>query len=160
MQIGYRFLLVGEAPAATGKKNLDIQLACRAVKRHPGVGTLAWLHDNHPKLFEFAMKTLHVNVLGAYPGRAGKGAAFPLELARPATDRFEEFLKHRDHIELMLLAGGRVAKAFDIKDVEYFKGTNWRGFATVVVPHPSGVSTWWNGAGNRTRAKKFMEGLL
>lgn len=89
-----------------------------------------------------------VNLLGAYPGRSGKGDAFPAGEARLAAAALDA------RGALVVLLGLGVTRAFKVAAPWFGR----RG-AFVVAPHPSGVSRWWNEAGNRRRARRFWRAL-
>lgn len=90
-----------------------------------------------------------VNLLPAWPGKSGKGDAFPLREARDRARR----LRTRGTV---LLAGRVVAAAFGLADAEYFEP---RG-RFHVIPHPSGVSHWWNDPANVRRARRFLRAVF
>jgi len=99
------------------------------------------------------------NLLSAWPGYAAhKGDRFPLPAARAAADRLMR--TNRQHRVLLLLGRG-VAQAFGLDDLPFFK---WRRLAggrlVAVVPHPSGVSRWWNEAPRRVTAREFLRSAL
>lgn len=181
---GMNYVIVGEAPARDGsRKNLDVALACRCVRRQPRFGTMGWMETNHRLLFNFMMQTIHVNLLPEWPGTDGKGSKFPMpegrkratlfarNMATPSIvtsegKQFRAFDGRRfSRPDLVLMAGWRVAMSFGVKhkDREYFVTTLedplCAGLSTVVVPHPSGINRWWNDEGNRTIARMFLESL-
>jgi hypothetical protein len=148
-----RYLLIGEAPSRKhGKRNLDVCLVCRALGRHPGPGTLGWLRTQHRDLFSFVLKTKHINLIDHWPGSSGKGSAFPIEDAKFTASTFKTGFHYYNAV---FLAGKRVAKVFDVK-AEYFDKVEGNT-PMYVVPHPSGINTWWNDPCNREVAKKFLK---
>jgi len=148
-----RYLLVGEAPSKNhGKRNLDVCLACRALNIRPVPGTMGKLRTQYPKMFKFTMATKHINLLDEWPGSSGKGSAFPIKDAMFTAATFRLGFKQYDAV---FLAGKRVAKAFGV-EAEYFDKVE--GDTPIyVVPHPSGINTWWNDPCNRERARQFLE---
>lgn len=92
-----------------------------------------------------------VNLLDRWPGKNGRGDAFPMGEARAAAARLD-LSKH----DVVVLVGKSVARAFGIGEAEYFAE---RVGGVFVVPHPSGVNRWWNDAANEERARRFMEEL-
>lgn len=56
----------------------------------------------------------------------------------------------------VLLLGGRVATAFGVH-TELFEWTTSPGFAAAVVPHPSGLSRWWNDPANVRTFHEFCK---
>lgn len=183
--ISRTYVIVGEAPAKDlAKKNLDVALACKAVRKRPVAGTLVWMDEHEPRLLEFALQTLHVNLIGRWPGAGpgGRGSLFPMAEAREAADRFalaasipsslsvegKAFCHFGGHVfevpKLVLLCGKRVASAFQMPaSVQYFVTDpacdRVGGLPTVVVPHPSGMNLWWNDDENRVLAAGFLRDL-
>lgn len=56
-----------------------------------------------------------------------------------------------------ILLGQRVADAFGIR----WRELSWaqlddRGTEVALIPHPSGRNIWWNEAGNRAEARRFL----
>lgn len=96
------------------------------------------------------------NVLQRWPGvgNAGeKGSRFPMAKARRAASRMK--------LEgVVILAGRRVAKAFGLGELEYFRWTTHRGATVAIIPHPSGCNRFYNDQANRIRAAKFLRGVL
>lgn len=150
-----RVLLIGQAPSARGDPD--------RVLIGPGSGerirNLAGL-----TLREYARRFERRNLLRSFPGKQGKGDAFPMAAARAAADRMLPDLRDR----LVLLAGRKVAEAFGLQKLEWME---WRVVnvsieepeetcEVSVIPHPSGVSTWWNYPENRERARVFLRQLL
>ncbi len=94
------------------------------------------------------------NLLDAWPGKDGNGDAFPIERAKAAADRVPVARRR------VLLAGKRVASAFGLKDPEWFKPVEHRQALMAVIPHPSGIVTYWNDESNRRRAAEFLRSFL
>lgn len=94
-----------------------------------------------------------VNLLGYWPGPepSGKGSRFPIDEARDraATIRLAPG---------SLLCGRRVARAFGLGSVTFFEWTATGGAATpvAVIPHPSGISRWWNEPSHVDEAREFL----
>lgn len=168
------FWLVGEAPAAdSSRAHLDVVLALRAVGRTPMGGAvrvgrdLPWLADNHPGLFKFVGQTRHRNLLDEWPGRkAGsrKGSGFPSGPARAAAYSVLEEVADGTRSLIpsrVLLAGLRVAAAFGLRAPQpYFTEVMvCGGIPFEIVPHPSGVSRWWNSSANQRQARAYLERL-
>lgn len=88
-----------------------------------------------------------VNLLAHWPGPNphGKGAAWN---ARAARDRAATVRLPPGS----LLCGRRVARAFGRSSQPFFE---WVG-GVAVIPHPSGVSRWWNDPGNYELARRFV----
>lgn len=106
------------------------------------------------KLDDFLGRVEAVNLLKSWPGKQGKGDAFPAEKARRAAEKLD--LEGR----LVIAAGKRVARALGIADPEWFAQVEHRGAGITVIPHPSGVVTWWNDPANRRRAAGRLRALV
>lgn len=109
-------------------------------------------------LDEFLTRFERVNLLADYPGRCGKGDAFPAAFAKQAALDIRELVASRD---VVMMLGLGVARAFNLRRPEFFKWTRLSRDCghVVVVPHPSGISHWWNEPRNVTRAAKFWRAL-
>jgi len=125
-----------------------------------------WMHDhNRPDhalwrrdLAELARLTMpeyyrlftRANLLQEYPGKAGKGDAFPMRLARPAAKALRP---HLSAFKEVVFLGKMVAEAFS----HWGDWFEWRGDAPrlAMSPHPSRISTWWNIPGHGKRAGQF-----
>lgn len=90
------------------------------------------------------------NLLPSFPGKRGKGDAFPMGPAREAAQR--EAIGGR----VVVLLGRKVAEAFGLKGLPYLQWCRHRGGRVVVVPHPSGVNRWWNEAANVAAAREVL----
>jgi chorismate mutase len=90
------------------------------------------------------------NLLPAWPGPASgaKGDAFPSAAARSAAGS----MRLRGTV---LLAGRGVARAIGVR-APFFEWVELRGCRAAVIPHPSGVSRWWNDPRNAARARRFL----
>ncbi len=93
-----------------------------------------------------------VNLLGDWPGAAGKGDAFPMREAKARASR----MRLRGTV---LFCGRGVASAFGV-DEPYFEWFPLRGSRVAIIPHPSGISHWWSDPANVARAGAFLSGLL
>ncbi len=56
----------------------------------------------------------------------------------------------------VIILGKNVARAFNIKDIKFFKWFKFNDAEAVVIPHLSGVNRWWNDDKNREQAVKFF----
>jgi len=137
-----RFTIVGQAPGRSRNRSPFDGASGRRLWRLAGLGS----YD------ELASHFRLVNVLRKFPGKLGKGDAFPRRSAGRACRR----LRLRGTI---LLAGRNVASAFGVRS-GYFEWTTLRGKPCAVLPHPSGISHWWNDPRNRRRARTFMRKLF
>lgn len=136
----YRTLLVGEAPNDRGGAPLrerigDVLLASS------GLSAMA-----------FDRVFARTNVFERYPGRLGKGAAFPIKHAQIRATQ----LRRRCRSRVVVLLGKRTARAFGIT-VKYFDEARIGQCRAFVVPHPSGINRWWNDVNNRARFATFMK---
>lgn len=76
------------------------------------------------------------NVLDRFPGKSGKGDAFPMDEARKrAAHELSAF-------STAVLLGKNTARTFGIKDPAYFETVTVDGVDLVPFPHPSGVNRW------------------
>lgn len=166
MKAAPEYLLVGEAPppgtiTTPYHRQFATRLVCRALDVEAArrvAKEINWgaLRDSRRLLTRFASSCEHVNLLKRWPGYDRRGSAFPLIGAqRRARLIHESPSPHRARI----LAGRRVAAAFNLYDFDYFEALDVDGHDYVVVPHPSGVNRWWNDPGNRSRARVFFESL-
>jgi uracil-DNA glycosylase len=96
------------------------------------------------------------NVLGEWPGSAGKGSRWPRPLiarARMVEVTIELGLAGR----MVVACGRRVAAAGGVPAcasvLEWIDGPLFR---VAVLPHPSGVNRWWNEPGNVESARAFL----
>lgn len=94
------------------------------------------------------------NILTTWPGKSGKGDAFPLRAAVVAARRFQ--IRAGDRV---LFLGRSAAAAFGFAAPFLF----WRPFRVAeaaIFPHPSGINHWWNDTRNRRRAARFLRKFL
>lgn len=94
-----------------------------------------------------------VNLIPWWPGpsASGKGDRFPSSSARLAASR----VRLRGTV---LLAGRGVARAFGVR-APFFEWARVGPARVAVIPHPSGVSRWWNEPANLERAERFMRAI-
>jgi hypothetical protein len=109
------------------------------------------LHEELGDVFELR------NVFDRWPGAFdGKGDRFPMARARERAQVLREALRGRR----VVFVGKAVAKAFGVSgDVLCWRRAGHLGFEFSVVPHPSGINTWWNDEDNRRAASHFFRGL-
>lgn len=110
-----------------------------------------------------------VNLLDYYPGvpsdKTKRGDAFPMKEAKQRAEGMRTLLGGRR----VVFVGRNVARAFEAHNLEFF---DWfvdvaqpcfaddRGFFKYcVVPHPSGISHFWNDPSNVERARLFMRSI-
>lgn len=107
-------------------------------------------HECLPVLFDL------VNLLDRWPGKAGKGDAFPMAEAKARAARLLPTFLARPWI---LIVGKATARAFRLRNPKYLEWVSFSGTSVAVVPHPSGVNRWWNDPANVARAEVFMRSL-
>jgi len=57
----------------------------------------------------------------------------------------------------VLFVGRNVARAFGCNDLDWLQWVDDDTAEQVaVIPHPSGIVTWWNDKGNRDSAGRFL----
>ena len=133
-------LLVGQAPGDP------------ACPRLQGRSTQRFMHllDLAPAAYQ---RLFHwCNLLDSFPGKAGKGDAFPLAAARVVVMTLPL-------APVTLLLGCQVARAFSLPPV-YFQWHAVRGCQVAVIPHPSGINHWWNTPAHRETFTRFMHALI
>lgn len=143
--------MVGQAPAREGDPSK--QLTGRAGRR---IADLAGI-----SLKAYLRRTERINVLDHWPGRSGKGDAFPTRDAQQAAALKAHLLQGRTVI-FMGMATAAAFCAFGIKDGVLLQ---WRRCEHLdcdyaVVPHPSGIVRWWNSEDNKRRAAEFLSSAL
>lgn len=146
-----RHLMVGEAP---GPRNSGFS--------GPSGKRLAELMGD-----DWRYRVGVVNLFDEWPGSAGpKGSEFDATAARGAAAMLLKAHPPLPKGGKLMLAGRRVARAFGVPaKTQYFEsvvlraygvdGTR-RAFVACVVPHPSGISHWWNDGVNRARARRWF----
>lgn len=114
-------------------------------------------------LDEFLARTERVNLLDRYPGKSGKGDAFPMDEARRAAARLMFRLMDGGiyaPVQPVVLLGGNVAGAFHVNRDLFIWGQCYSHPLVAVAPHPSGISRWWNSPENIKTAKTFWTATL
>lgn len=134
--------MIGQAP---GRGPPTAPLAGRAGQK------LADLHGVPHA--EFMATRRVINLLDKWPGKAGKGDAFPLAEAKRRTALFD--LRQWDRV---LFLGKNVARAFSFR-VPFLEWRPLGGALCAVVPHTSGVNRWWNDPQNEAAARRFCLAL-
>lgn len=120
--------------------------------------------ESHQELRE---RALLINLWGRYPGPSGRvqGDGFVSAAAARAAARRRARLLASRGCEIVVCCGRAVATGFGLGDRPFL---SWgelqlrRGVLArvAVVPHPSGVSRWWNDPAARRRASNFLQQLL
>lgn len=140
-------LIIGQAPARTDDP------------RHPLSGrTGKRLADMmRIPMIDFLNGFDRANLINHWPGSAkGGGDLFDIaEAARSAVALREIVRAYR----FVLLLGNGVAEAFRYDDGKFRWVTKWNGYKMAMMPHPSGISRWWNSGENRGVAGRFLQEL-
>ena len=137
-----KILLIGQAPSRTGDPNTP--LLGRLGNK---ITSICGLTES-----EYRRQFDRRNVLPKWPGRNGKGDAFPLNEARKRARRMLPDITSRR----VIFIGKNSARAFGFKA----NFLTWQTFANnraAILPHPSGINRWWNDPKNRRRAGRFMK---
>ena len=148
-----RIVLVGQAP---GKGKYEPRLACTGAFMQRLVSVSGLNKWTLYRIFE------RHNLLDKYPGGSSSGDKFPKEEAVAAAIEMEEYLGGKS----VVFAGCRVPRAFGLEVFEFFlwadavTDNTGERFRYVTMPHPSGVSHWWNNVGHRQVAKDFLQSLV
>ena len=107
-----------------------------------------------------------VNLIDYYPGppddKTKRGDAFPMKEARLIANGMVKAMSRRT----VVFVGKNVARAFRVASLEYFEwfvtslAPDDQGFYKFcVVPHPSGISHFWNDPERVERARLFMRSI-
>lgn len=149
-----RMILIGEAPAQHGEQAPPFTGPCDTRLKNT-IG-----HDWRK---QFAA----VNVLDYWPGSAGpKGALFDMAAASIAASAIARTIAATVRNPLVFVCGWRTAQAFRIIGARRFferreiAPTVGKNIPAYVVPHPSGISHWWNDRENRRHAVWFFKRIL
>jgi len=149
-------IFIGQAPSSStrgSKTAFGDSQSGRRLAQLMGL-TLEEMHER----FEFA------NLVLRYPGPGDsnhpRGDHFPMATARRKAARMQGRLAGRT----VVLVGKNVRDAFRLLG-EYFEtGVAFLprngAFTYFVIPHPSGISRWWNQPANVERARRFFEDEL
>lgn len=141
-----RALIIGQAPSQNGDPGRPLLDGSTGNRLRSLLGVSI---DEYTELFE------RVNLLQEFPGKSGKGDAFPIESARQRAAELTSTLRRRT----VLLIGGNVARAFGINS-DYLKWTFQNGYWCMIVPHTSGVNRWWNEPANVELARRELTTLV
>jgi hypothetical protein len=106
------------------------------------------------ELEEYLRTFQRANLLDFYPGKKGKGDAFPMTKATEAAKAFDP-----GEARTVILLGRSVARAFGLGRLDFFKHAEVEGRMWFAAPHPSGVSRWWNEPENVVQAEQFFASL-
>lgn len=144
-------LLVGQAPSRSASDLLGGSGA--------RIARLAGL-----SLEQYESRLARVNLLEEWPGRVGDGDALPPREARAAWRALIPELAGRRRVVLL---GRGVARAAGLDGAPWWSEVELevygrRAFSVTlaVVPHPSGVSRWWNDPVGVLRARAWWRELV
>lgn len=157
-----RLLLVGQAVSRRGGQNPDPERACM------GGVFQAWctyLGITYP--YQYQMLFDRVNLVPFYPGGLWEdsdhhnneiqGDTFP---AQEAEELAQQLLPMFDGYKRVFLLGRRTAKAFGVKDNDWFRGIKLGGSMVHLVPHPSEANRWHNHLGNQKMLGEFWRQIM
>ena len=136
-------LLIGQAPNSTDSGD---PLSGRAGQFLATIAGLNWS--------DFLAMTERRNLLGRFPGKAGKGDRFPAREARDAASKIVLDARH------VLAVGKAVAGSLGVKNPVFLSRVDLRGGVVGVIPHASGIVRWWNDPENRKAAVAFVRQFL
>jgi uracil-DNA glycosylase len=140
-------LIIGEAPGKHGDptKPIEGRIGAR-------LATCCGL-----SLQEFLDTFDRVNLLEEQPQDNGKGTHFNVKAAAKVAKVIERSLQPG---QVVLILGKRAAAAFGLTHIQYFEWFALNHAKSVVVPHPSGASRWWNTLDNELQMIKFMHTVI
>ena len=143
-----KLLLIGQAPSA---RSADVT---KALEGSLNVVKLCRLFGCSWR--EYIQETERINVLGYWPGKAGKGDVFPIAEARALAVGLLPKLRRRK----VLFVGKATARVFGCEAPpcqwdDHYNQHGW-AFAFAIIPHLSGVNRWWNDPNHHAQAEAFM----
>jgi len=141
-------LMIGQAPSAI----TDAAIGRKAFSGMSGSRLAIFLRVSLDKLLS---STEAINLLDRFPGRnSEKGDDFDHRAASRAASLIN--LANRKAI----LVGRRVAEAFNLSDMKFLEVRKIGNTQVLLLPHPSGVNSWWNEQFNVDGAVKAMRQML
>lgn len=96
------------------------------------------------------------NMLSEWPGKAGKGDAWP---GAPEARAIAEGLRTGLATRRVVLLGVNVARAFGFPGEPFLWARHWEG-VFAFSPHPSGTNRWWNDRRQVEQARRFWRSLV
>lgn len=138
-----RILMIGQAPNQHG----DPLKPCTGRFMDFLCGVAGISRTRYLRAFE------RMNLLPAWPGKSGKGDAFPIEEARQKAAEIDMTGR------VVVVCGQRAATAFGIK-AAFLERVEQQGAVFYILPHPSGLNRWWNDLENRRRAGRLVRILV
>lgn len=142
---GDRLIIMGEGPGSYTRPLVlypyPVNCTGHRLMKLMGVKRFEYMHMDRRNLFPL------------YPGKSGKGAAFPTSRARGLAREVAPSLAGYN----VLFIGLRLARAFwsDPVPLQWFEGM----YRHAVVPHTSGVNHWWNDPDNRAQGEAFLHAV-
>lgn len=145
-----RIVLIGQAPAKAGEEPRHALIGGKTGARLQFMTGCTTMRD-------YVQRFERWNLLAEFPGRAGKGHAFPLALARDRAAALRPALAGRT----VVFVGLAVARAFGDRDADPYIHKLYReGFDGASIPHPSPINRYWNEVENWKRVRRFFDELL
>lgn len=110
---------------------------------------------------EFLSRCRTANLIKGWPGKNGKGDAFPFAVARRGLHRIIKTDLWRDADRIVFVGQG-VARVVlpNISTVMVKRPCEWYFSRFAYLPHPSGVNRWYNDRSNTRRAETFLRALV
>ena len=143
-----RILLIGQAPSRTSQGKQPF--SGKSGKR---LAELAGISQKDLRRY-FKM----VNVLDYWPGRGGKGDAFPT--GRQVPDRLRKMVAS---YAATIFVGRGVAARFKFNAPQYltwYACSPRKSRTAAILPHPSGINRWYNDPQNLKDAQMFLRGII
>lgn len=157
-------LILGEAPSASGDKYWQFPMSGAVGRRlHELAGLEVDPHGTAYGRYYWPLREQFdcVNVIQRYPGKDGRGAAFPYDRALGGVAWLyqEEILCEG---RVIVLLGRRVMKCMLKGDVEFYRWCRTRktGLIMAGIPHPSGLTRLYNDPVEREKAGKILRGAI
>jgi hypothetical protein len=142
-----RVLLIGQAPGQHGDPGDPL-----GGKLGHKIAKLAGIEYE-----QYLERTDRMNLFDEWTGKDGKGDAWDARQAKQRADDLIPYVEGRK----VLFIGKQVAKAFGFKDLPWMKWTEAERISEVaVIPHLSGIVTWWNELDNRKAAGVFLKEMF
>ena len=136
-----RLVLIGQAPGSKGNgKPLEGRIG-KLLAELTGL-----------TVEDYLRLTERYNLLSRWPGKNGKGDAWPADEAAEKAENMTTELTGRR----VLLLGRNVARAFGLGDLPLMTWQEWNEGKVALIPHPSGIVRWWNDKKNKKEAGDFF----
>jgi len=157
-----RLILIGQAlnrEAGEAMAALKPELRERYAKRISLTGEVGKRIANLVGIsfFVYLRHTDRRNLIDRFPGKSGKGDAFPIEEAY----RNAMYMRNDLHGRSVIFIGRQVAAAFGCARFKILRW--WDGSGTglpcrrfAILPHPSRLNRWWSDSRHERAAEKFL----